>query len=237
MQSCSIHMEKRRYNPGYHVEVIKKHPTDVRPVVQKKETLHQEQNLRSEIVTKNDTQPILPEQENESVETKELIPFHLTKRGGDECDIAYLKNGKTIKCTYIQITDVIFTYKICGGKTTDVKSIDMRKIDFIVLNKGDTIYPENKAYEWKKEHGETDAKTRKQLLKRGGGASKVGTSVLYAIFGILAIGAGVPLLFWAITNLGLWIFVGGFFLIILAVAMIIGGVALIILSIINAIRR
>jgi hypothetical protein len=237
LQSCNIYIEKRRYNPGHHVEVIKKHPLNVYGAVKNIQLYNDSSELQKADLTNINSKAINATERKTQIEIKKNLPEHFLKLGGDDCDVAYLKNGKTILCTYIQITDVIFTYKECGGKTTNIQSIDLEKLDFVVLNTQDTVYPKDKIFEWEKEHGKTDAKTRKQLLRRGVSSSKAGSSILYTIFGILGLLAGVPLLIWAITSLGLWIFVGGFFIIFFAAALIIGGVLLIILAIVNAARK
>jgi hypothetical protein len=153
-----------------------------------------------------------------------------------ECDRIYLANGKMILGTFIQMTDNLFTYKNCGGNSTAIESIELKKLKFIVREKGDTIFPMVEAERWKQEHG-VDEKKKGDIerVKK----NKKAAVILFSIFGPILLAGGIALLAWGITwggaayvgffSLLIGIFGGGF--------LILGGIAFIILAIVTGLRN
>jgi hypothetical protein len=150
LTSCSISMEKRKYRPGYHIEIVKNQPRTITKPVGLPQT-----DLES---TKHDrevqSESTSIEEEPKEIKSKGEIPVLFSKnemtkrekkkRGMDSCDVIFTVMGERIQARIIEITDDYVHYKRCDDPKGRLFSLKTKMIDNITLRNGELYIPPNR---------------------------------------------------------------------------------------------
>jgi hypothetical protein len=148
LSSCSISMEKRRYRPGYHVEVVQ-HPS--RNLSKPTETNNKDfktyeiTNVPDEkIESVTEFEPTSNTEHPISVPVKQLKKREKKKLDMDSCDVIFTAVGERIQARIVEITDEYVHYKRCDDPKGRLYSLKTKMIDNITLRNGDLFVPPNR---------------------------------------------------------------------------------------------
>ncbi len=158
LSSCSISFDKRRYRPGYHIEMVSKKRSFEYHVQKerrkdRKDTISTfavstiEHSANVDLDIRNDEWQ--EQRTNHSKEEKKnkkpkqvLSSLDITQQHLDEeCDEIRLVNGKIIRATGIEIRGGTLTYKNCGDNQAEPTPITLNRIRDIKLKNGSVIDP------------------------------------------------------------------------------------------------
>jgi len=117
-------MVKRRYRPGYHMEVSKRVERNV-VVAEKESTPKNISNVERSSQTISDTSTKSPITIIEKVEEINHIPLNKKNPLDDSCDVVYMVTGERINAIVIEIGDDYVHYKKCDdikGRLYTVKT-------------------------------------------------------------------------------------------------------------------
>lgn len=195
--SCSMSIEKRRYRPGYHIDLVKSNQpkikremdfnlvksTELRPLLIKiVEAKSGIQIPKHEVISNNDI----------AISRSKKLPYVIKKSNiyDEGCDIVYLKNGKTLQVTSVRVVERKLYYNNCGDNTTKVVPINIKTIKTIRLANGDEMDPN-------KDYTNLLKSNKKELREKERGSGRVVGTILMAVFG--AVGIGIAVLFFLLA--------------------------------------
>lgn len=199
--SCSMSIEKRRYRPGYHVDMVKR---DVpKKPFSKPIDLVKKPDLKPIEIKYTDSSQIhipalsrlnerkIPSISHDAVTRNKKLPDVIKKSkiydGG--CDIIYFKNGTILQVTNIKVVERKLYYTKCGDNTSLAVPIDISTIQSVHLANGDELVPNKTARNLVKAHGKNSPKGR------------VGLAILMGVLGLVSIGLSF-LFFYAVVGSG-----------------------------------
>lgn len=148
--SCNLHIEKRRYNKGYHVELSQKqkNKTQVSSNITTNKKVEAKKN--EAISLTNDTQNI----PIDSLKAIPVVSSHITTdrpnptkpllriiHRDDKCDIIRLLNGTEIEVMIQNIDKKEVSYRKCNDPDRSIYKIPTKNIQEITLTNGKTYKP------------------------------------------------------------------------------------------------
>lgn len=148
--SCSLHLEKRRYNPGYHVELLKPNK-NVPSSKQKKESpIQLVKNKFVPLQLDNDSIPTLKISDQpiiQKTKKQHIRPALLNKKhvlDNDSCDVVYMVTGERINAIVIEIGEDYVHYKKCDDPKGRLYTVKTKTIDNITLRNGEYFIPKDR---------------------------------------------------------------------------------------------
>lgn len=151
MSSCNVHFEKRRYRPGYHVEVVRSSKDS--KMVETDRSVKTSGNHLVSIKTSKDpiqinkivlpvnTQKGLPKKE--TVRTK-LNPPNKKIKYQDSCDVLFLSDGERLNVLVIEVGEDYVHYKMCDDPKGRLHTVKTKMIDNITFRNGEYFIPKDR---------------------------------------------------------------------------------------------
>jgi hypothetical protein len=142
---------KRRYSPGYHLEVVKHHPRREHPAVNSSVAMNRVEN---ELVPLNITRDSIainktPVQKVNVLTKQSTFPAKLTKHQHpkttlqDSCDVVYMVTGERINAIVIEIGENYVSYKKCDDLKGRLYTVKTKMINNITLRNGEYFIPKD----------------------------------------------------------------------------------------------
>lgn len=161
--SCSISFEKRRYRPGYHVEVSKKYKRTIEgredahvnsvknetvPVIVKRPKLIIEKVQNVHIVS-NKVSPDMDSVKMHPIENRIKGRKHSIKKDG--CDLLVMTDGVSMEVIVLEISETEIKYKKCNNPDGPTYIVPCEKVEVIHLKNGDYYRPNPDAVQVKED--------------------------------------------------------------------------------------
>lgn len=165
--SCSISFEKRRYRPGYHVEVSKNYKRQSSP----NDKVHINMVHNEPVLEVREQPKLLIKQVKEIHVSPQVISTHkdsaksvpvkdhfkirkkIVKK--EDCDLLVMKDGVSLEVIVIEISETEIKYKKCNNPDGPTYIVPSSKVEVIHLKNGDYYRPNPDAVQAKSE-GERD---------------------------------------------------------------------------------
>lgn len=152
--SCNLHIEKRRYRKGYHVDLSYHQHNRVQPFTNSTSTSLEETTVEPTALVQNKNSELkdsLAEVATKPVETKKrVLPSKKTtlavkqhQKRGDHCDIITFMDGTQLEIIVEEISETEIKYKKCNfkeGPSYRTSKVNVKRID---MYNGDVYVPEN----------------------------------------------------------------------------------------------
>jgi hypothetical protein len=151
LMSCSISVEKRRYRPGYHVEVNSPKKMEQANRLEKNQVVKtSDPSVPMEIVVIPQRTENKYEVEPTPISQKETRPKNSSTKLKyvnpllDSCDVIFTAVGERIEARIIEIGDEYVHYKRCDDPKGRLYSIQTKMIDNITLRNGELFIPKDR---------------------------------------------------------------------------------------------
>jgi len=153
LTSCSVTFEKRRYRPGYHVEVRKNNQREYQTSLSSPNRIVDKNNLEPVTIKFNEEKPVVKnnfedikvsnDETNSSPVNQKSIREN-KKRELDSCDVIFTSAGQRIQAKVHEITNEYIHYKRCDDPKGRLYSIKSKLVDNITLGNGELYVPPNR---------------------------------------------------------------------------------------------
>lgn len=147
--SCTMSFQKRRYRPGYHIEVhnnhskenISTHSAEPKINLNTNNAVLVKHSKEAGVLKRDlDKIEVVEEQKsNPSISQKKVRENK--KRELDSCDIIFMATGERIQAKVYEITDEFIHYKKCDDPKGRLYTIKSKLVDNITLRNGELYVP------------------------------------------------------------------------------------------------